>query len=418
MSHRYRSITISALLVLLTLLPADADNWPHWRGPEMNGHSRETAVPLKWSATENVAWKVPLPQSGMSTPVVWGDRVFVTQALDRGGRQRALLCFSRRDGRELWRGVVEYTGEEESTYNAEPHWCSASPTTDGQRVVASFGSAGLYCWDMKGKLLWKRELGRCDQIWGTAASPVLWQNIVLHNFGPGERTFLIALNKQDGTELWRQAEPGMFGKSQDEWQGSWSTPVVRKRGGGFEVLISWPNTLKSYDPATGRLLWRCDGLGRLVYTSPLVSNEVVVVMSGFMGPAMAVKLGGTGDVTDSHRLWRQEKAPQRIGSGVVVGDTVYQLNENGVWTVIELSTGKLISNERAGEVRVWSSITYAGGRLYCVNQQGEVLVFSAETSPRLLSRNAMGERAQASIAVSDGDIFVRTYGHLWCIRAQ
>lgn len=398
--------------------PARADNWPAWRGADGMGRCAERDLPVKWSADENVRWKVALPGPGNSTPVVWGERIFVTQATDKG-QKRGLLCLSRKDGKTLWHKVVEHKGEE-STHDTNPY-CSASPATDGERVVVSYGSAGVFCYDFEGKELWHRDLGKCEHIWGNASSPVLYGDLVLLNFGPGERTFLIAMNKKDGKDVWKVEEPG--GKSgvkgQEEWLGSWSTPTLLKLKERDELVMSWPGVVKAYAPKTGDLLWTCKGLDkdkapdRLVYTSPLVSPEAVVAMAGYGGPALAVRPGGKGDVTETHRLWRLPSAPQRIGSGVIVGEHVYVVNEPGTAECIELKTGKTVWNERVG-AHVWGSLVHAGDKLYVTNVEGETLVLAAK--PKFeVSRNPLKEKTLASVAVSDGNIFIRTYKHLWCI---
>ncbi len=291
------------LLTALAVLPsARADNWPAWRGADGMGTCAETNLPVRWSRDENVRWKVKLPGPGNSTPVIWGDRIFLTQATDKG-QKRGLLCLSRKDGAMLWHKVVEYT-DKESTHETNPY-CAASPATDGERVVVSYGSAGVYCYDLAGRELWHRDLGPCEHIWGNAASPVLYDDLVILNFGPGERTFLIAMDKKSGKDVWKVDEPG--GKSgvkgQSEWIGSWSTPTLLKLKDHDELIMSWPGVVKAYAPKTGELLWTCRGLAkdegadRLVYTSPLVSPEAVVAMAGFGGPALAVKPVGKGDVT-------------------------------------------------------------------------------------------------------------------------
>lgn len=412
-----RNTSFVAMTLLALTLAASADNWSAWRGAEMNGHCKERHLPVRWSAEENVKWKVPLPGAGNSSPIVWKDRVFLTQALDREGHQRALLCFRRKDGRELWRRVVEYP-EKESTYSGEPHYCSASPVTDGERVVVAFGSAGVVCYDLNGKELWRRDLGKCEHIWGNAASPMIYRDLVILNFGPGERTFLIAMNKRTGKEVWKVEEPGgIYGGGPQEWIGSWSTPVVLKLKDHDELIMSWPLAVKAYNPQTGELLWTCKGLGRLVYSSPLVTPEVVVAMSGFGGPYLAVRPGGKGDVTETHRLWHVERAPQRIGSGVIVGEHVYILNETGVAQCIELKAGKTLWNERVG-VGAWGSMVHADGKLYVTNRQGETLVLAAKPTFEILSRNPLNERSNSSPAFSDGEIFIRTFGHLRCISAK
>ncbi len=418
-----RSSSYLRVLRVLPFIPiavasslASAENWPRFRGSEGIGVSRETGLPLTWSSTENVRWKTPLPGPGMSSPVVWGNRVFVTQALDKDGHKRALLCFDRKDGKQLWQAVEEFSGTE-STYQGEPHFCSATPATDGERIIVSHASAGLFCYDMNGKRLWKRDLGKCEQIWGTAASPIIFKDLVIHNFGPGPRTFMIGLDKRTGRDVWKVDVPGFFGDKQPEWMGSWSTAVIAPAAGRDELIMSWPDEIKVYEPLTGKLKWRCKGLGKLCYTSPIVSKDVVVSMSGFGGPAICARRGGSGDVTDTHRLWRDEKAPQRIGSGVIVGGHVYLVNENGVAQCMELQTGKTLWTERA-TTNTWSSLVLAEGRIYVTSQKGETVVLAAKPEFQVLARNPLNERAQASIAVSNGDIFIRTYNNLWCFSRK
>ena len=238
------------------------------------------------------------------------------------------------------------------------------------------------------------------------------------NFGPGERTFLLAVDKKTGQDVWKAEEPGgKFGdKGGAEWIGSWSTPVVARLKDRTELIMTWPGAVKAYDPRTGQILWTCQGLGRLVYTSPLVGPEAIVAMSGFSGPALAVRPGGAGDVTETHRLWRTPSSPQRIGSGVIVGEHVYMVNEPGTFQCIEWKTGKILCTERIGG-GVWGSLVHADGRLYVTNLEGETLVLAAKPSLEVLARNPLKERTLASIAVSDRAIFLRTYKHLWCIQS-
>jgi outer membrane protein assembly factor BamB len=402
------------------VVSAFADNWPAWRGPDGTGHCRERNLPLKWSATENVRWKTPLPGPGNSTPIIWGERIFLTQATAKG-KQRSLLCLDRNDGKLLWQQTIEYN-DLEPTHDTNPY-CSASPATDGQRVVVSFGSAGLVCYDFEGKQLWHRDLGKCHHIWGNAASPVLSGDLVLLNFGPGERTFLLALDKKTGQDVWKAEEPGgkLGDKGASEWIGSWSTPVVANLKGRDEVIVSWPGVLKAYGPRSGEVLWMCRGLEKdksadgLVYTSPLVSPEVIVAMAGFGGPSLAVRTGGQGDLTESQRLWRVPTAPQRIGSGVIIGPYVYLVNTPGTFQCLAIETGQPLWTERVGG-ESWGSLVDADGRLYVTNLEGETLVLAAQPTFEILSRNPLKERTLASIAVSNGAIFIRTYQHLWCLK--
>jgi outer membrane protein assembly factor BamB len=412
-----RVFTGCTILLLAWAGLARAENWPAWRGPRGDGTSAETGLPTSWSPTENVRWKARLPGPGNSTPVVWGDRVFLTQSLDRKGTQRAVLCFGRKGGKLRWQRSVPFRGEE-PTHATNPY-CSASPVTDGERVIASHGSAGVVCYDLDGKQLWHRDLGRFVHVWGTAASPVLYGDLVLLNCGPGERTFLLALDKRTGKDVWKADEPG--GKSglkgPGEWVGSWSTPRVVRVRGRDQFLMSWPTAVKAYDPRTGAVLWTCGGLGRLVYTSPLATPEVVVAMSGFHGPALAVRTGGQGDVTRTHRLWHHtRKNPQRIGSGVILGEYLYVANAGpGTVQCIELRTGE----DRWGGRRLggafWASLVLADGRLYATDQEGDTYVLAARPEFALLGRNRLGEPTNASPAVSGGALFLRTHEHLWCV---
>ena len=400
----------------LTLATARADNWPAWRGPTGQGFSAEKNLPTKWSATENVKWKVALPDAGNSTPVVWGDKIFLTQATEKG-KKRSLLCLSRKDGSTVWEKTVAFDGKE--VIHGTNTYCAASPVTDGERVVAFHGSAGLYCYDFAGKELWKKEFGPCDHIWGSAASPVIYKDLVIHNFGPHAKVFLVALKKTDGTEVWRNDE-----QKASDYIGSWSTPVVAKAGDRTELVMSWPAQVKSYEPETGKLLWSCKGLekegggDRLTYASALVSDKYVFAAAGYGGAAIGVKTGGAGDVTETHRLFRAAKNPQRIGSGVIVGDHAYVVNEPSV-VCIDLKTGKQ-AWDKPITGGAWGSIVHSDGKLYLTSQRGETLVFAVKPDEyeEIAANKLDGSTTRASIVPSDGELFIRTYKHLWCIAAK
>jgi outer membrane protein assembly factor BamB len=392
-----------------------ADNWPGWRGPTGDGLSAEKGAPLHWSPTENVRWKAALPGAGNSSPIVWDDRVFVTQALDKGAR-RAVYCFDRATGKLLWQREVRYEGRE-PTHETNPY-CSATPVTDGRHVIASHGSAGLVCYDFAGNELWRKDVGRLEHIWGNGSSPVLYGDLAILWCGPGERQFLLAAEKTSGKTVWRHDEPaGNAGQDSRNWVGSWTTPIIIRVGEHDELILPVPGKVKGFDPKTGKELWSCTGLGPLVYASPVCSTDgVIVTPSGFHGPDLAVRTGGTGDVTGTHRLWRHaERIPQRIGSPVVVGKYAYLLNEQGLAQCFDLATGKdLWSRERVSGPS-WGSLVAVGERLYVTNQAGETLVLAAGPEFKVLARNRLNERALSSVAVSDGEIFIRTYQHLWCI---
>ena len=400
-----------------------ADNWPAWRGPKGTGIANERHLPLHWGTNQNILWRAPLPEPGNSTPVVWGHRIFVTQAVQ--GR-RTLMCFDRADGHVLWQAGPVYE-QKESTHESNP-LCASSPITDGKRVIGWFGSAGLHCYDLNGSELWHVDLGPQHHIWGWGSSPMLYDDLCILNFGPGERTFLIAVNKQDGKPVWRVEEPGGAagetkpGQEKPDWIGSWSTPIVVEAAGREELVLSWPKRVVSFEPKTGRELWSCAGLNPLVYTSPLYDpgKQLIVAMGGFMGVALAVKAGGAGDVTATRRLWHHPKTKQRIGSGVIHDGHIYILNDPGIAECFELETGKLVWEERlkgpAAKSDNWSSMISAGDRLYVINQGGDTFVLNASPQFEVMATNSISEMTISSLAVSNGELFIRSYRNLWCVR--
>lgn len=419
------SLCLRALVFVALGLHLHAANWPEWRGPHGDGRCDERNLPLHWSTNENIRWRVPLPDRGNSTPVAWGNRIFVTQAIARE-RRRTLMCFDRTNGKLLWQQGASHE-KQEPTHDTNPN-CSASPATDGQRVVSWFGSAGLYCHDLDGKELWHRDLGPQRHIWGNGSSPVIHGGLVYLNFGPGDPSFLIAVDARTGKDAWKVNEPNADsgekkpGQEKQRWTGSWSTPVFVTVEGREQLLMSWPQRLIAFEPKSGKELWSCAGLNDLVYTSPLHDHGVVVAMGGYGGKAFAVRAGGSGDVTESRRLWQHPKTRQRIGSGVIHDGHVYILTDPGFAECWELETGKLVFEERltgAGKDNTsWSSMVLADGLLYVVNHSGDTLVLRASPKFELLAINSLGEHTEGSIAVSDGELFIRTHQALWCIRVK
>jgi outer membrane protein assembly factor BamB len=414
----------AALVVLTAACSAIAADWPAWRGPSGQGLCQEKGVPLKWSSTENVKWKVPLAHQGNSTPVVWGDNIFLTQA-NKGGTERSLLCLARADGKVRWQKDVAYD-EKEKNWN-ENWYANASPATDGERVVVSLGSAGMYCYDFAGKELWKRtDLGKWEDDFGNASSPVLHGDLAILWCGPNRtkgRNVLLAVNKKNGETAWEH----------DESYGSWSTPLVAGVNGRDQLILgqsrdvkSAPESkwgfLKGFDPKTGKELWACQGLNSYVYTSPLYADGVAVAMSGFGGSAFAVKLGGTGDITKD-RLWMHPKpASQRVGSGVIVGEHVYMVDENCTPHCYELKTGEDLwkAEPRLKGKTTWGSMVHADGRLYVLMRTCETVVLAANPKHEVLAVNSLGAEAEtnSSPVISNGEVFIRTFKHLWCIGAK
>lgn len=408
---------LALLAILFVTAPAWGGNWPAWRGPQANGISAEMDVPSTWDAKTNVRWKTALPAPGNSTPVIYGNRIFLTQALDNGTR-RALIAFDRADGRKLWQREVP-CAVQETTHPQNPP-CAASAAADGDAVYAYLGSSGVLACDHAGKLLWHRDLGPVLHKWGNGCSPVLYKDLVIVVHGPGEPMFLTALNKETGETVWKQAETAI----NSPVFGSWSTPVIVHVGERDELIMPLPGDkiggegeIKGYDPLTGKELWRCAGLGTEVYAMPVVSAErdLVVAISGHNGPTMAVRPGGQGDVTSTHRVWRTtEKNPQRIGSGVLYEGRLYLADAPGIVECLDAQTGAPIWKERVGG-NLWGTMLLAGGKLYVTSLEGETFVLSTGPKFEVLATNSIPEPTYAALAVSDGEIFLRTYEHLYCI---
>lgn len=415
------------LFVGVLACTAAAGDWPAWRGPLGTGITTEKNLPVKWSTNENVKWRTPLPERGNSTPIVFGERLFVTQPV---GDKRMLMCFSRKNGKLLWEQGVT-TREQEPTHPTNPY-ASPSPVTDGERVIASFASDGLFCYNMDGKELWSRtDLGRQIHIWGAGTSPAIHEDLCYLNFGPGQTTYLLAVEKKTGKTVWKHDEATGYGQKtgpeaeatrQGTFIGSWSTPVVMKVEGKDQLLLSWPRRLAAYDPASGKELWTCSGLNPLVYTSPIYDNGIVVAMGGFNGSAIAVRAGGSGSVTQSRRVWHQTRSPQRIGSGVVHQGRIFVHNDPGTATCLDLKTGNVVWEERlrgqgsAGQN--WSSVMLSEDKCYTINQGGDCFVFRAGPKFEVLSVNPLGEPSNSSIVPSNGELFIRTHQSLWCISEK
>jgi outer membrane protein assembly factor BamB len=409
----------AALLVLCCAVPSYADNWPAWRGADGSGHSPEKNLPVTWTA-DNVRWKTALPERGNSTPVVWGDRIFLTQATDKSTK-RAVLCLARADGKLLWKQETPYT-EKEPTHATNPY-CSGSPVTDGERVIACLGSAGMVCYDMDGKEQWRKDLGKLLHIWGNSPSPVLHGDLCITWAGPGNVQKLLAVDKKTGKTVWEHDEPGGKSDGSRPYIGSWSTPLIVRVGDHDELFLGVPEKLKAFDPKTGKELWTCDGLhnggkDQLVYTSPVYADGIVVAMAGFGGASLAAKNGGKGDVTATNRLWYHAQAGQRIGSPVIVGDNVYIIDESGTAHCLELKTGTDLWKGQRMPGTTWSSPVVAEGRLYLPTKEGNVVVLATGPKFEVLAKNSLdGEMILSSPAISKGDIFIRTHKNLWCIGA-
>jgi outer membrane protein assembly factor BamB len=438
-THRVatQKMKLSAVLLCFLSVPLSSsltlakENWPAWRGDVAGSGevspSPAASLPVKWDKETNIKWRTELPERGNSTPVIWGDRIFLTQA-EEAKNWRGLLCIDRNTGTELWRQGVNYE-KDERTHRSNPY-CSASAATDGEIVVASYGSAGLVAYDLQGKQLWQRDFGAIDHVWGNSTSPVIHGDLVIHYHGPAKDAVLYGLDKTTGETLWKYAEPqwqpgertdGFKGRSDEGIIGSFSTPIIYRSGDRDELVMSFPMEIRAFDPTNGETLWNCQGLNPLVYTSPAydAENGIVVAMGGYQGNSIAVRTGGSGNVTETHRLWQKVRDAGGIGSGVVKDGKHYYHNSGGVVFCVDMKTGEEHWKARLpGAGKSWGSLVLAGDRIYSLSQNGDSAIFAANPERfEEVGHNELGEETNSSIAVVSGQLFIRTYDALWCIEA-
>ena len=422
---------ISVVLLVLILGSIDtlsAETWPTWRGPNGNGFTPESKIPVTWDSDNNIAWKVKLTSPGNSSPVVFGSQIYLTQA-DSNGRTRSLICFDTETGAQKW--IHSETVEElEPTHPTNPY-CAASPVTDGKNVIAMLGSGGLVCCNTDGKLLWKKNFGSPQHLFGQGASPIIWQDLCIVNYGPGKEQFFAALKVSDGSLLWRidipiSNAPNPFdqpdgpklpeGATLRDPFGTWATAMIRNVvGEPDELILNLPEKIIAVDPRTGDEMWYCAGNGPQVISSPLIGSDCVGSLGSF---AFVVKPKGKGDQI-ANRLWNDDNDRPRIGTGLIYKKQIITTTMQGVLECLSLETGdrlwhrRLSSGESGGAT--WSSLVQAGSKIYALDQSGTTTVFMVEPEFLQIGQNRLNEPTNSTPAISDGRIYIRTDQHLWCI---
>jgi outer membrane protein assembly factor BamB len=397
---------------MVTVEGEGAKYWPGWRGPSAQGHVVEARYPDRWSPTSGQQWKVPVPGRGNSSPVVWGDRLFLTTAYDNG-RRLSLIAFSRANGRVLWETVIPQEGVE--GVHDKNGYASATPATDGQRVYASFGRHGLVAVDMTGTIVWHRKFGVIDNYHGPAGSPVLYKDRLFlyqdQNPTATQTAFVAAFDKATGRTLWQTPRSETVG---------WGTPVVVNTGTRDELIVSGQRRVAAYDPGTGRELWTVRGMTFEVIPTPVVGHGLVFASSGRAGPTLAIRPGGSGDVTASHVAWSAPKGSPFVPSGIVVGDLLYLVNDmQSILTVYEAKTGALVYQGRLGVAQregFSASPVAVNGKVFFTNDDGQTFVVQAGREFTLLHVNELGARTLASPALVDGTWYWRSDGQLVAIR--
>jgi len=390
---------------------ANAENWPGWRGPTRNGLSSETDVPLRWTDEQGVKWKIPVPGSGISNPIIWGDRVIVTAADGPKQIELHVICFAVDDGRELWHQRL--WGTAPTRYHAnKSSMATPAPVTDGQHIFAFFGTGDVFCFDMEGRLQWQRSLaeeyGVFENRFAASSSPVVFKESVLLQCDHYGNSYAIALDKKTGENRWKVDRP-------EAWL-SWASPqLVPVDADTAELVLAGSHKVDAFDPNTGEHLWTVGGMRRECIPTPVYGHGFIYAVSGPKGPTLAIRPGGRGDVSETHVQWQNNRGAPFVPSAILVGDHYYLIDDAGIATCLDAHSGKRMWQKRLS-ARFTASPVAAAGRVYFMSEEGETIVIDATAKKyRQLASNSLNEPTFASPAISQGRIFLRTSKHLYCI---
>ena len=417
-----RAIGTGVLALLAAATLSAAENWPQWRGPELNGVSPSTGLPTKWSTTENIAWKLEMPGRSGSTPIIWGERIFLNVGTADATGDLELWALDRNTGKVLWKGPIAGGNRTERKQNMS----SPSPVTDGQTVWVMTGVGVLKAFDFKGKELWARDIqkdyGQFGLNWGYASSPLLHGGDlyvqVLHGMKTDDPSYVMRIDGKSGKTLWRVERAT---KAIRESPDSYTTPALLQYGKATEIVISGGDIVTGHDPASGKELWRMDGLNPennpffRIIASPLVVGDIIIAPTREK-PMLAIKAGGRGDITKTHRLWSFDNGPD-VPTPVSDGKLVYTVTDRGVAYALDLQTGKTVYGpERLRPDSYSASPVLAEGKIYITSEnEGLTSVYTAGPKFELLAENPLEDYCLSSPAMSEGQIFLRTTGHLWAI---
>jgi len=433
-------IAVSAMTAVLgTSVGVLGANWPQWRGPMGTGVSTEKNLPVEWSATKNIQWKAPIPGRGHSSPIVWQNRIFLTTAIegavvpgakavkhlmngkefvhpDSVGADRKqtfkVICLDRATGKILWEQIA-FEGTPHDDRHRKSSYAASTPATDGKHVYTFFGSEGLYAYDMKGKLAWKADLGKLATVgMGTGTSPILYNNLLILQCDEeeGAASFMIGIDTKTGKEVW---------KTPRKVQISWSTPLLVQTANRAELITSGTEAIIAYDPATGKELWKHKGLESNAIPSPVANKEMVYVSAGFPAKvAMAIRLGQSGDLTDSTNVpWKYSKGTAYVPSPILYGDYLYLTTDRGILTCLDARTGEV--KYEGGRVPIPATFTASpvafDGRILLTSEDGDTFIVKAGPQHEILGTNSLGEPVYASPAIADGRIYIRGEKNLYCI---
>ena len=413
MTRRRRRLPLAILIALVALANvsrAASVDWPAWRGPRGDGRSDEAQLPTRWSTSENVHWKVAIPGKGHSSPIVWGDKVFLTTAIE-AEQKRVLLCLNRLNGDVIWeREVLRAPLEQLHERNS---YASATPATDGKHVWVSFlqqPTIQLVCYDLDGNELWRKSPGTFSSIQGFCSSPVLCDDMVILNCDQDAQAWIVAFDKATGAERWRTDRPNRIR--------SYCTPLAIDVGGSRQLVMSGSKSVVAYAPQDGKPVWNIDGPTEQLVASLVYEQGVVFVTGGYPELEMlGIDPRGRGNVSNTHVIWRTHRGASYVPSPVAHDGHFYVVSDNGIASCLAAKTGQVKWKHRLGRHHHPSALV-GGGHVYFLDDDGETHVVRASPEFKLVAQNALDEPCSASPAASRGQLFIRTAGHLYCIGEE
>jgi outer membrane protein assembly factor BamB len=391
------------------IAPARADDWPAWRGAYNDGVAREkSSFPLSWSADENITWMTEIPGIGHSSPIVWANRVFLTTCIEATG-QRQLLSFDRNTGKILWRQTV-VTARLEKKHRLNSH-ASSTPATDGTLVFVTFLDTPkivVAAYDFAGREIWRRSPGGFNSPHGFCSSPILDQNLVIVNCDQDDQeAFLVALDKSTGAEVWRADRPNRTR--------SYCVPIIVEAAGKKQMVLTGSKCVAGYDPANGKQHWIVRGPTEQFVASAVFVDGLFIITGGFPDHhILAIRPDGSGDVTDSHVLWRTTRNTSYVPSPIAHRGLFFIVSDDGIASCYEPKTGKMYWNERLSK-HVSASLVAAGDYIYVLDDSGTTFVLKADRKFEVVAKNSLKEECYASPALSDRQVFIRGVKHLYCI---
>jgi len=409
MKRKLGLLSIGASLLL------NGGDWPEFRGPTAQGHVIGANLPVEFGPKKNLKWKVTVPGQGWSSPVIVSKRIYLTSAITKNDKlSLSALCLDSEDGRTIWQKPVFLVPGKAPRMHRKNSQASPTPIVSDGRLYIHFGHMGTACLDLAGEIIWKNDSINYPPVHGNGGSPVLVKGKLIFSCDGSKDPFVIALNFQNGKPVWRTKRTANAKK-----KFSFCTPLVIDTANGQQVLLPGSGMIGAYNPDTGQEIWKATyGDGYSVVPRPVTAHGMVFFGSGFdRATALAVRLGGRGDVTESHLAWRVTKGAPHTPSMLVTGEELYMVSDGGIASCVDAKTGKIHWSERLGGGHSASPI-FSKGRIYFTSETGVVNVVSAGKNYKLLATNKLNERSLASPAVADNALFIRTTDHLWRFEQQ